>query len=71
MRQGGREAYEKEIAELKEKLANAEADFRLYNMLHDNFYAAMTEADAARIPGGKAIQRAMADVYVQWEEENK
>lgn len=71
MQKKGREAYEAEIAELKEKLENAEADLRLYDMLFDKIYGAMTAEDAARIGNGKAIQRAMADAYVQWQEDNK
>lgn len=76
MSQKGREAFETEIADLKEKLETAERALKAYDTLYEKFYNTMPKPDksisyTSRQVVEKTIQRAMSDAYVTWQEDEK
>ena len=72
MAQKGREDYVKEIRELKAKTAGLESELATYDAIYKRIYEALPKAaSGCETSVKKAVNRAMADAYIQWQEDEK
>lgn len=72
MTQKGREDYLREICTLKDKIKLYERELATYDDAYKRFYDAFPKvASGYEQCVSRAVQRAMADAYVQWQEDNK
>ena len=72
MAQKGREDYVREIMELKAKAAELESELATYDAIYKRIYEALPKAaSGCEIGVKKAVNRAMADAYIRWQEDEK
>lgn len=72
MAQKGREDYVREIGDLKAKTAELEHELVTYDAVYKRIYGALPKVASGREAGvKKAVNRAMADAYIQWQEIEK
>lgn len=72
MAQKGREDYVKEIHELKAKTEDLERELATYDAIYRRIYELLPKAASGRETSvKKAVNRAMADAYIQWQEDEK
>ena len=70
MTQKGREAYVREISELKAKIADLENELAVYDVVYERTYEALPKAvSGSGVNVKKAVNRAMTDAYLQWQED--
>lgn len=72
MAQKGRDDYVREIRELKAKTAELESELATYDAIYKRIYEALPKAaSGCEASVKKAVNRAMADAYIQWQETEK
>lgn len=72
MEQKGRDDYVKEIRELKAKVAELESELATYDAIYKRIYEALPKVESGREASVKtAVNRAMADAYIQWQSGEK
>jgi len=72
MAQKGREDYMREIRELQAKAADLESELATYDAVYKRIYEALPKAaSGCENSVKKAVNRAMADAYIQWQEDEK
>lgn len=72
MEQKGRDDYVREIRELKAKAAELESELATYDAIYKRIYEALPKVESGRETSVKtAVNRAMADAYIQWQSGEK
>ena len=72
MAQKGRDDYVREIRELKVKTAELESELATYDAIYKRIYEALPKAaSGCKTSVKKVVNRAMADAYMQWQEDEK
>lgn len=72
MAQKGREDYVREISELKAKTAELEMELATYDAIYKRIYEALPKvASGCEASVKMAVNRAMADAYLKWQENEK
>lgn len=72
MTQKGREDYVREIGDLKAKAAELECELATYDAVYNRVFEALPKVASGCEAGvKKAVNRAMADAYIQWQESEK
>lgn len=72
MAQKGREDYMREICDLKAKAAELECELATYDAVYKRIYEALPKAaSGCEASVKRAVNRAMADAYLKWQEDEK
>lgn len=71
MGKSGREAYIQEIMELNGKVDALRDELAIYDSIYMGIYEVLKTADGCESGAKRAVNRAMADAYLQWQEDEK